>query len=624
MPPKKKQTSSTNKKKKKKASSSSAKAKNAPPVAVPDPLPADRELALDALVGKLWPDFVPESILSSGGDAESLKQYLKPVLFGEPESMSSYVWSILGYLKSFFFGGMDSSSSRLLQGLCSFLKEAIYSGQLRWTLATDTEPFNVLILVCQWKLLRKTFGFQGDDDLVEIVLKLGANVNDRLGNGTNALFFAVKYGTIRTVDLLLNAGINIRAVDQFGRTCLYNALEHPQPDILERLLQTLPATEIFRAGPHRSAADVLLENFTAVVHDGPIRRAMPTSWLVLGRPSVDNIARTLAMVLQKGSEFTNAKTLSLAYSGFERQCGIAEYWTFKESSRQLKIIGSFLLGMWLPDSLQKEVVAFDEKALSLRENIAREKAKDECAICLSTDEEDGSSQKKKIELYCGHGFCVDCIVDYGKRQASRAWCPTCRRPLCLELCNAIPSGRRSVEQMLRFLNIDTNPLAGPFVLKEEQVLQECRARKISASRKTIDELRRALVVHRMPKMEAELGATKTMQGNELAVLAPKNGLVVIPIVIKSIPVLACVSTRSPCTVVSSEFVAAFGLKKKNLKTDRFRDMVGKKYKSVSTALHEFEFTIGGIAVQLDSAVETSNLPVGIQLGFDFLMSAAYW
>jgi ankyrin repeat protein len=45
---------------------------------------------------------------------------------------------------------------------------------------------------------------------------MSQNVNDRLGNGTNALFFAVKYGAIRTVDLLLNAGIDIMAVDQFG------------------------------------------------------------------------------------------------------------------------------------------------------------------------------------------------------------------------------------------------------------------------------------------------------------------------------------------------------------------------------------------------------------------------
>jgi hypothetical protein len=74
-----------------------------------------------------------------------------------------------------------------------------------------------------------------------MVLKAGANVNDILQNQTNALFFGVKYRSLKTVDLILEADIQmIQQRDKFWRSCLYNALEYPSPSILRKVLDHLP------------------------------------------------------------------------------------------------------------------------------------------------------------------------------------------------------------------------------------------------------------------------------------------------------------------------------------------------------------------------------------------------
>lgn len=104
---------------------------------------------------------------------------------------------------------------------------------------------SLLIWICQWKLLQRMCEWKGGDELVSMVLAAGVKVNAVMPNKCNAAFFAVKYGSPTTLDLLIKAGINIHQLDKFGRTCLWNALERPSPAMIRCLLGHLPATETF-------------------------------------------------------------------------------------------------------------------------------------------------------------------------------------------------------------------------------------------------------------------------------------------------------------------------------------------------------------------------------------------
>jgi hypothetical protein len=57
------------------------------------------------------------------------------------------------------------------------------------------EPLPILHWVCQWKLLRANShrAFTAGDELVDMVVKAGADVNATIRNKTNAMFFAVKH-----------------------------------------------------------------------------------------------------------------------------------------------------------------------------------------------------------------------------------------------------------------------------------------------------------------------------------------------------------------------------------------------------------------------------------------------
>jgi hypothetical protein len=61
-----------------------------------------------------------------------------------------------------------------------------------------------------------------------------------LENNCNSALFAVKYGTPKTLDLLIKVGINMHWM-----TVLYNALEYPNPEMLRRVLDHVPVTEMF-------------------------------------------------------------------------------------------------------------------------------------------------------------------------------------------------------------------------------------------------------------------------------------------------------------------------------------------------------------------------------------------
>jgi hypothetical protein len=79
--------------------------------------------------------------------------------------------------------------------------------------ASQPDPPTLLMYVSQWKFLSHAFGWLGGDEIVSMVLATpGVNVNAVMENKCNAAFFAVKYGTHKTLDLLIEAGINMQHV----------------------------------------------------------------------------------------------------------------------------------------------------------------------------------------------------------------------------------------------------------------------------------------------------------------------------------------------------------------------------------------------------------------------------
>lgn len=138
----------------------------------------------------------------------------------------------------------------------------------------------------------------------------GASV---LENKCNAVFFAVRYGTSKTLDLLIEAGINMQQRDCTGLTVLYNALEYPNPELLRRVLDHVPVTELFPCTfdtgrkIHMSASDRILGLYRAINDkDAHGERFQgPISWFNLGGPpSVEDVAESLILVRQRGASFT--------------------------------------------------------------------------------------------------------------------------------------------------------------------------------------------------------------------------------------------------------------------------------------------------------------------------------
>lgn len=556
----------------------------------------------ERLVEKLCPDFVPDPLK----DPHVLSDRLIEVFF-------------------------TTGNFERLEWLSCFLFHAFLTGNVNQSVLPPgmNESYPLIILLSQWKQLHYAYGFLGADDFVEISVKLGADVNVRLpSNRVNSLFFAVKYASIHSVNLLIDAGIDVHARGIFGRTCLWNALEYPNPDILLRLLEFLPATEEFHCGiadddATISVPDRLLSLFIweSVDHWTQQHAKMPASWMMLGRPPTEDLARALVIVLRRGITFAPQKVwlLSLFFGGCERHPDSTGYEIFLASREQMKAIGKFLVGLWLPESTKQDVFAYDIAKLSLQ----NEETEQTCPICLG--ERRG---RKKLELYCGHSFCLDCIVEHGEQDSSAgATCPVCRELLCLELSERNHYRGRSLAQLMGIRSVDGFESLGPTVLSEGDVLRECGFRGIEITGQSVPGLRDKLVLERRDThMELELGATIGLVSETLMVMAPLHGAAVISIFLKSVPVLAYLSNRSPCSIVSPEFAKNFALTKKNLVSRKLRDFSGRRINTTIAALEEFEIVLGTITVKLDSAVELESSPdfLGIQLGMDFFMSAALW
>jgi hypothetical protein len=513
------------------------------------------------------------------------------------------------------------------------------------------DPPAILAFVSQWKLLNRGCGWKGRDEIVSMVLATpGVNVNDVLENKCNAAFFVVKYGTPETLDLLIEAGINMQQCDCLGRTVLYNTLEYPNPEMLRRVLDHVPVTEkfalnfrdpAFRGGQEfqMSASDRILDLYGT-------EETRPISWVNLGGPPpVQDVVESMILVRQRGASFTQTSEFAWASVGESFRGGNGRV----IAPEDLIQLANSILGFWLPRAVQDQVNEMDEAVTGRQADGTTE----ECPICLDPI-------CKETALYCGHSFCRQCIIDYGK-QSGKA-CPMCRQRLCKEI-----SLRTEVEAIATDISgssgnlgnigsdiriMELAQLRGLSTLSDSQVSEETKKQGMYSISSSFQDLRAKLLAeviegHALARRDnptdfssttastvgdrclvVELSATYNMAGDDIMVTAPSQGPVIVEIVIKGVPVVAHISNNSRYTIISASVAKTFNLKRlEKLRSLEFRDaLMGKRMKNMSmTCLEKFIFSVGGVEVTLRNAVEIDPDmdKIGVQLGQDFFLSAAW-
>jgi len=489
------------------------------------------------------------------------------------------------------------------------------------------EPLPILHWLCQYKLLHAQGQYGGKDDMVGIALRVGARVNAKLANNCTALFFAVKYASPKTVELLLEAGADATVRDVYGHSCWKNAIEHPSPDTIKLLLNAGPTAAQERINTHTESSgiiqltlpDLMLSAFVGqeISDIDGSRNDDPVSWRILGQPKLDDYATSLLLLLRGGATFSSdSLPLASCYHAMSPLIGLSP-----SKSEYMKHLSMAIFGDWLPDVLRREAMAYPS---------VNSTSSSTCLICLNAmgDRDD------PITLYCGHSFCCKCIRRYGQSDAGSSVkrCPACRRLLCREL--QAPRFRHDWFRVSNVFGIDryeamnTSGERGPSQLTDDQLEVECQARGIEATSREekIAKLKPASFF--CPKAELELSTTTNiLAGDGKQYMAPKDGPVAFPITVKNITVLARVSTTSPLTVISNKFVEMFGLKKTNLISKEFVVFNGQQLNEGVTVIKDFAFRVGDIEVCLNNTVSydypDDSTVHGVQLGVDFLQSAAW-
>ena len=77
--------------------------------------------------------------------------------------------------------------------------------------------------------------FYDDTEALKFLIDAGANVNAKENEGRTPLHLAAERGNIESVELLLKAGSDINAKNEHGDTALQMALNGFQPEVVEVL-----------------------------------------------------------------------------------------------------------------------------------------------------------------------------------------------------------------------------------------------------------------------------------------------------------------------------------------------------------------------------------------------------
>lgn len=506
----------------------------------------------------------------------------------------------------------------------------------------------LLAWLCQHNSLQKLFGFKGQDDLVSLALAAGADPNHILENGSTPIFFAVKYGSLETVQLLIQNGASVDARDRKKRSCLWNALERPDPAIIRCLLQHLPADERFPYHPnsskttsYQSAVDYLFAAQLSLSFDPHNNPEYPWSWQVLGKPTVENVAESLIEFGRYGVTFSREDItialVSFVLRGDDPNKKRNRYPYYAEAKASLETLAQMFVGLWLPFSVHRQInstppkrrtsvysddtthASFLDDDCSSHDGLAPDLGplQEECALCCRKvssedgDEDDEAAERDvhgSVTLYCGHEFCRQCLLE-----TTATHCPLCSRAFCLDVCG----------QDNAF-----GDLYGPDILTSEQLRMECQARNFITMMRKEEALRarlRSVVMGGDQLHGVELNTNVPIFNGDVNLLSARHGHVVVPIMVKTVQILAYISTTSDYTLLSPELVSLFGLKKTGKESSDFLNILGDiAVNGKVAAVEEFNFQIAGVDVSLRSAMETS-LPscMGVQLGRDFLLSGAW-
>ncbi|KAG7356318.1 ring finger domain containing protein [Nitzschia inconspicua] len=501
--------------------------------------------------------------------------------------------------------------------------------------ASQEEGYSLLYWACQWKFFRVKAYWPAESELIGMILKAGGveRVNNPLRNGANPLFFAVKYADLKGVDMLLDAGLTVDHRDAEGRTALKNALEHPQPPIIERLLEHLPATETITAYEIDTSSGLQTGNtFHINLIEWMVEQLYCdytiVSWVNLGPPPPDNIIEAIHLMQKKGCHFSreSCRCFEILQTLFQDDVTSNFQWNAPEVAM---VVGRALVGEKLPQRLQPNIANLKEELESNGESV-------NCPICLE-------HVRKEVTLYCGHTFCVNCIVRCAK---NRSDCPLCRAKLCQDLCFR-PGGSTtfSISNILgishSFGRISVSKLT------DEQIQLEAKFQGIYSPGIPIEKFRSLLEMDEENKY-CHQNSTFTINGREMETetlvdlsapvpvvrgnttfLSPVLGRVCIEVTVQQVPVLAFIANQNVYTTVSKEFAETFHLKRiETLQSKKFVSVLDAKRvkNSTFTCLEPFVVNLRGIEVTLRNAIVQDPCPFpmyGIQLGMDFLASAAY-
>ena len=327
----------------------------------------------------------------------------------------------------------------------------------------------------------------------------------------------------------------------------------------------------------------------------------------------------MILILQNGSSFTKGGATPLfEFMGFVFR-GQEHLEEHLRIPAEFKRVCECLLGFWYPSLIHAEIRAFDEQCeLELQQRQDGELI--ECPICLS-------SFDKKMTLYCGHSFCLQCIIRRGSMSRDcrlAATCPICHAALCKDLCP--PPSLQQVSESSESAtlltgnymgNLDSNLLYSYVqqlmhlsTLTDIQVMEEAKAQSFYSDSIPIQDLRKKLRTrveqgHLSARKEEEctITSSSTEGGNapqhtprnvktfvmiELSTtvsictgdhtfIAPKDGPVIFQIAIKGVPVLAHISNNSRYTIISQSVVDNFRLKRiEKLQTKKFREALSGK------------------------------------------------
>jgi len=521
------------------------------------------------------------------------------------------------------------------------------------TYASKSMP--ILSWLCQWKYLQFNYGWEGNHDIVSLLLGIGADPNIAVSTNVSPIFLAVKYGCLETIKLLVQHGANLKNKNSSGRSCLWNALSRPRPDIIRYLLEHphLYATEKFtcRVGGKAhlmTAVDYILYTQCSLLASNNSnskkskRKKYLTSWYILGLPSEGDIIDTLIEFGRRGVCYT-PKSLALSLFSFllqgresptKEQLHCPHYASAKE---RLKRLLNFMIGRYLPTHQllllheKKDKDHLEQEVQLLSDQKEQEQTEAKTQIC--TGDNLAEAVSCPIRLYCGHEFPLGYLLGRGDvTKNSDLTCPTCHTKLCLGLLTNGSHSERQIKLNSIYGEDWDGCFAGPRALTYHQLLMECQVHGIE-----IPELMGKERYKRRKSFDFSPPANNkndNASNNTESYLIPINaGPAVIPIVVHGIPILAYLSMTSPLTLLSPEFVNSFGLQRIEPNNESMTNNNDDAQKTMHTIVDELRFQLIGdddvandtVEVCLRNALESTQLPIhiGIQLGLDFFRSGAW-